>query len=266
MKSASLQYLSSSHTNSTGHSCEYSCKRPTGLTQWYSENVINRYANIAVDVEFTNLLNASRSICDVHLSRLSTVEPTSKADLSIDVVLVSPRENQNEEMTCASKCDGACVTSPVQLVTHPRTVTSVPNDVSNASMSSSVVESVSTISRDKTPTQMGPKQQNVSTETSDDSHFEVITDPAPERGPPAHCIDISNCATLAQTKLSGVHKDHFIVERDTIEILVDGRGHHLRTKDILCRNGANHCGSTSSGGLSGGLVDYTGYIDLEAPL
>ena len=147
-------------------------------------------------------------------------------------------------------------------VTNPSTVTSVPDGVSNARMSSSFAGSFPTISNDKTLTQVVSKQQNVSTETSGDSHFEVITDPAPvnERELQALRVNVNNCATLLQTKLSAVHKDHFIVETDTI--LVDGRGPHL-TKGIMCRNGANHCGSTSSGGLSGG---YTGYIELEAPL
>ena len=259
-KSASVEYLSISHTNSMGLSYEYSCNKITGLTKWNSEDVIKRYANIAVNVEFTDLLNASGNTCKVSLS--GTVEPTSKPDPPIDVVLVSPGENQNKGMECASECDRACVTSSVEPVTHPSTVTSVPDGVSNASMSSSVAGSFPTISNDKTLTQVVSEQQNVSTETSGDSHFEVITDPAPvnERELQAFHVDVNNCATLSQTKLSAVHKDHFIVETDTI--LVDGRGPHL-TKDIMCRNGANHCGSTSSGGLSG---SYTGYIELEAPL
>ena len=262
-KSASVEYLSSSHTNSMGPSYEYSCNKITGLTKWNSEDVIKRYASIAVNVEFTDLLNASGNICNVSLS--GTVEPTSNPDPPIDVKLVSPGENQNKGMGCVSKCDRACVTSSVEPVTHPSTVTSVPDGVSNASMSSSVAGSVPTISNHNTLTQVVLKQQNVSTETSNDSHFEVITDPAPvnERELQALRIDVNNCATLSQTKLSAVHKDHFIVETDTI--LVDGRGRHL-TKDIMCRNGANHCASTSSGGLSGKLVDYTGYIELEAPL
>ena len=261
-KSASVEYLSSSHTNSMGASYEYSCNKITGLTKWNSEDVIKRYTNIAVDVEFTDLLNASGNICNVSLS--GTVEPTSNPDPPIDVVVVSPGENQNKGMGCVSECDRACVTLSVEPVTHPSTVTSVPDGVSNASMSSLVAGSVPTISNDKTLTQVVSKQQNVSTETSDDSHFEVITDPAPvnERELQVLRVDVNNCATLSQTKLSAVHKDHFIVETDTI--LVDGRCPHL-TKD-MCRNGANHCGSTSSEGLSGRLVDYTGYIELEAPL
>ena len=262
-KSASVEYLSSSHTNSMGPSYEYSCNKITGLSKWNSEDVIKRYTNIAVDVEFTDLLNPSGNICNISLS--DTVEPTSNPDPPVDVVLVYPGENQNKGMGCVSECDRACVTSSVEPVTHPSTVTSVPDGFSNASMSSSVAGSVPTISNDKALTQVVSEQQNVSTETSDDSHFEIITDPAPvnERELQALRIDVNNCATLSQTKLSAVHKDHFIVETDTI--LVDGRGPHL-TKDIMCRNGANHCGSTSSGGLSGRLVDYTGYIELEAPL
>ena len=102
-----------------GPSYEYSCNKIT-LTKWNSEDVIKRYTNIAVDVEFTDL-NASGNTCNVSLS--GTVEPTSKPDPPIDVVLVSSRENRNKGMGCVSECDRACVTSqwsqsPIQTQSH----------------------------------------------------------------------------------------------------------------------------------------------------